>query len=973
MANSPTSKRMTPERWERIKEITADALERDPGGRAAFVARACDDDPEMLQEVLRLLRESASTEEYLAAPLWDVHAIWNQHVEDAPCFAPEQIIADRFQIVRFLDRGGMGEVYSASDLELRELVALKTIRPGIAASQAVIDRFKQEVKQTRQITHPNICRVYDLFGHEQPSGETLWFLTMKLLEGPTLAERLAAGGPLSMKQAVPLIHDMVAALSAAHELGIVHRDFKPNNVMLVGEGSDNQRAVVTDFGLALNIAPDAADGSALAAGGTPAYMAPEQARGDTVGPPADQFALGLVIGEMLTGARPEIDRAVPDECKKRLKTWLRSQAKRRLNPRARRVIARCLEFRPENRFRDVRDIVPILEGQKLGRTRWAIAAGVAAAALAAVVFMVAGVNSGRDRVVEAVQLTPGESLSGSPSLSRDGQWIAYTSDRAEPGNLDVWIQAVRGGPPRRLTTDPAEETEPSISPDGRLVAFRSERNGGGIYVVGADGAGERLLVPGGRSPAFSPDGNSIAYWMGNKDDSTPSGQSYVISLGGGPARRLAGDYADARYPTWNSDGQFLLFEGCRDAGAPLPTCAEWWAVRADGGAPANTGALALLRAENIEIQSPPLKVWRGDQAVFSGRHGASTTIWELTISRKNRHVTGRPRQITSGDIKEMSPSLAATGRMAFGRAFGALHIWRVAAKAGDGTGSAVKLTDDPVSDCCPSASRDGRWLFFSRMTATFRDLFRKNLATGAESVLVSSKEDKFWPTPDATGGRIAFEARYKEESSIGLVSGDRPARKLCTGCSRPTSWFADDKGVFHTTSKGEIAILDVDTGISKVALAGASGIALGEADWSPAHEYLLFTAGRGGTAKQVLAVRFPRATGAPQGPWIPLTPALEEADRPRWSSDGTTFFYLSNRDKFTCIWGQRFDAERGTGVGDPSPVVHYHSQRITPDRASRSVLGMSVAGQSIFINVGEVTETIWTGVLRPPSLLSFPR
>jgi Tol biopolymer transport system component len=183
------------------------------------------------------------------------------------------------------------------------------------------------------------------------------------------------------------------------------------------------------------------------------------------------------------------------------------------------------------------------------------------------------------QVQDAVQLTPESGLSATPGISHDGKWIVYSSDRSQPGNLDIWIQPVSGGQASRLTTHPAVDTDPVISPDGKLVAFRSERNGGGLYVVGSDGSGERLLVAGGWSPAFSPDGRQIAYWLGTRDDAAPSGQLYLIDTASGQPRRLATDFADARYPTWNSTGQFLLFDGCKTntaRTAPVPeTPARW--------------------------------------------------------------------------------------------------------------------------------------------------------------------------------------------------------------------------------------------------------------------------------------------------------------------------------------------------------------------------------------------------------------
>jgi eukaryotic-like serine/threonine-protein kinase len=201
---------MTPAQWQRVKEITADALERAEGDRAGFVAVVCPDDEHVRGEVLRLLSLAGSAgEAFLSEPRLRLHHVFDHPpASDTPYFSERQVVADRFEILEFLNRGGMGEVYAAMDLELREKVAVKTIRPAIACSPAVIDRFKQEVRQTRRITHPNVCRVYDLFSHKLPSSDPAWFLTMELLEGETLAERIGSYGPFLLERALPLIRDV---------------------------------------------------------------------------------------------------------------------------------------------------------------------------------------------------------------------------------------------------------------------------------------------------------------------------------------------------------------------------------------------------------------------------------------------------------------------------------------------------------------------------------------------------------------------------------------------------------------------------------------------------------------------------------------------------------------------------------------------------------------------------------------------
>lgn len=221
-------------------------------------------------------------------------------------FAPGAVVARRYRIVRFLGLGGMGEVYEAEDLELGDPVALKTVRHEIADSPRAIERFRREIQLSRKVTHPNVCRMFDL-GRDAAYDVT--FLTMELVRGETLAERIRRDGRMKPEAALPLIRQMAAGLDAAHAAGVVHRDFKSANVMLVGEGAES-RVVITDFGLAARLRPvdtNATATATLSGGslvGSPAYMAPEQVEGGEVAAAADLYAMGIVVFEMVTGTLP---------------------------------------------------------------------------------------------------------------------------------------------------------------------------------------------------------------------------------------------------------------------------------------------------------------------------------------------------------------------------------------------------------------------------------------------------------------------------------------------------------------------------------------------------------------------------------------------------------------------------------------------------------------------------------------------
>jgi len=284
------------------------------------------------------------------------------------------VLAGRFRLVRPLGRGGMGEVFEAEDLELGERVALKTIRPDLAGEAISLQRFRREVQMARRVTHRNVCRIFDVFHHggdEAGEAGEVVFLTMELLEGEALDRRLVREGPLGLPDAFEIARQLASALDAAHEAGIIHRDLKSANVMLVDEADGQTRVVVTDFGLARPQMGDAltaaltVDGSAL---GTPDYMAPEQVERGEVTAAADLYAFGITLYEMVTGRRPFIGDSPLTTAVKRLRepppppTTFRPD----LEPVWEGVILRCLALAPEDRFPSAGDAVRAIESGEPG-------------------------------------------------------------------------------------------------------------------------------------------------------------------------------------------------------------------------------------------------------------------------------------------------------------------------------------------------------------------------------------------------------------------------------------------------------------------------------------------------------------------------------------------------------------------------------------------------------------------------------
>jgi hypothetical protein len=319
------------------------------------------------------------------------------HAYTAACFTPGDFVAGRYRIVRFIARGGMGEVYEVEDLELQLHVALKAVRSQAPGDRKTIERFRREIQLARRVTHPNVCRIFDVGFHRIAIGgpdplsapiEEIAFLTMELLPGETLGHRIRRAGPLPVVDALPLVRDMAHALDAAHAAGVIHRDFKSDNVMLVPVDGGAVRAVVTDFGLARGTAmPEQAlttARSARAIAGTPAYMAPEQVEGEEVGAPADLYALGVVLYEMVSGTLPFVGETPLATAVKRLRAEPTSP--RRLVPALddhwEAAIMRCLSREPGQRLPSGKAVVEALESGKAlapWRRRRAVAATAAVA------------------------------------------------------------------------------------------------------------------------------------------------------------------------------------------------------------------------------------------------------------------------------------------------------------------------------------------------------------------------------------------------------------------------------------------------------------------------------------------------------------------------------------------------------------------------------------------------------------------
>ena len=372
---------MKPDRWRRIDELFEAALERDRGERSAFLDKACVGDPGLRREVEKMLKFDEQAEEFIEIPVFDVAAklitgqakmplsgsvddskketvrrAWSLSTSDSiddARFIPGHVLSERYRIVGLLGRGGMGEVYRADDLKLKQPVALKFLPESLSANGAALARFYQEVSVARQISHRHVCRVYDV---GDSSGQH--FISMEFVRGEELASLLKRIGHLPRDKAIEVARQVCAGLAAIHEKGVLHRDLKPANVMIDERGDVR----ITDFGIAA-LAEQISGREAMM--GTPAYMSPEQLEGRELTIKSDLYSLGLVLYEVFTGKKAFEASSLPELIRLRQSNTTPtnpSELVADLDPLVERVIFRCLEKDPKKRPATALQVAAALPG-----------------------------------------------------------------------------------------------------------------------------------------------------------------------------------------------------------------------------------------------------------------------------------------------------------------------------------------------------------------------------------------------------------------------------------------------------------------------------------------------------------------------------------------------------------------------------------------------------------------------------------
>jgi serine/threonine protein kinase len=599
-----------------VERLFGAALELPPEQRSAFLDQACREAPELRRMVEQLLLEDERLGSFLDKPVFTpggAPLASAATVGSLPHFQPAEVIANRFEVVRFIARGGMGEVYEVKDQFLQELnVALKIIRPEIASDAGSSRRFEQEVILARKVTHPNLCPIYDIFRCEQPP-PAFSFLTMKLLRGETLDARLKLSGSISPDEALAICRQLILGVTALHEGGIIHRDLKPNNVMLEHAAEDARargvRVSIMDFGLARLNQIEATVGQSITIAGTAGYMAPELLRGLPPSKASDLYALGIVLHQVLTGQRPADSASglslIP------LPALRASQAPAPLltaiegflsSDPAKRVLAfehlqtaetgavSATHSAPAHMLRSRTTgyaAVAIIVLALIGLTVWLSAPAVPRPLISQ---QVTFSREAKERPLVSVgsrlyfqsQREPAEmAMTGGPiaplrnlgsgfvikDVSPDGSEVLAVkpeSESLEAGSGTAWIASTLGGAPRRLGSYSAQDMR--WAPDGQSILLADK---GAIYSMKEDGRNQRKLWERSGivdSLGFSPDGREITWAL---IDPKGNSRQWRMKADGTEPRLILPDWpstSDQWFGQWTRDGKHYVFLSDRLAG-----------------------------------------------------------------------------------------------------------------------------------------------------------------------------------------------------------------------------------------------------------------------------------------------------------------------------------------------------------------------------------------------------------------------
>ena len=726
-----------------------------------------------------------------------------------------------YQILGRLGTGGMGEVFKAEDLKLGRMAAIKVLHPEASSNRERLLRFEQEARSASALNHPNIITIYDIDRHRGAP-----YIAMEFVEGRTLADLMGAGR-LPLVKTLNYAIQIVLGLARAHSQGIVHRDIKPDNIMVTEEGL----VKILDFGLAKLTEHSRVGNAAEASGhhpetqegrilGTAPYMSPEQATGQRVDYRSDIFSFGSVLYEMVTGKRPfsgisseQLLAAIVEKEPESASDLMPS-----IPIELDRIIHRALQKDPERRFQSTIDFkVELMEVREELETGQVISAArvvgpkaksrprlwVLFAALAAIFAMVSGVQyflahrRPAHGTAETIQLTSLEGREIWPALSPDGRQVAYVWEGGGNGSGQLYVKLVDVGEPLQLTRGSHSVSSPTWSPDGNRIAFlRSGTAHREVVEIPALGGSERVLgttLASKSGLAWSPDGDLLAVVDKASVDvpdaifllSSRTGEKWQLSEPPPEIYRIIGDL----HPRFSPDGKTVAFARQRR----YLGNSDLFVVPVAGG---KAIRLTFDDAEITDVEWSP----KGRSIIFASERAGLRALW--SIPRRG----GDPVRLVVGEGAS-GVSVGREGdRLVYSQLVSMVNLYRVAGPAAAESAPAERIIGSTGFNIDPHYSPDGSKIVFGTMRSGKPEVWI--CGSGGEACrLLAPGFNPSW-SPD--GASVVYCSGFETgTTSIYIISaaGGIPRRLTEGPEDYLPSWSRDGESVYflaRTDSRAEI-------------------------------------------------------------------------------------------------------------------------------------------------------------------------
>jgi eukaryotic-like serine/threonine-protein kinase len=851
-----------------------------------------------------------------------------------------QGLSDRYAVERTLGQGGMATVWLARDLRYDRQVALKVL-DAMPADRMGAERFLREVALAARLQHPHIVSVYD-------SGETagrLWF-TMPYIEGESVRDRLKREGALAPAEAARIAREAARALQYAHEQGVIHRDVKPENILLTHDGS----SMVADFGIARPQTAEAQAQHLTTTGlvvGTPLYMSPEQAGGsEAVDARSDVYSLGCTLYEMLTGEPPFRAESVHGVIVKHLTVapTLRGGAASRIPVALRAVLGRALAKSPSERYptaaafeRALGDVAETV-GARRARLPLILAGLLLVVGIGVLLARSGGVGRGGATTMAGgsvasgfarrlAQLTFSEGVEEWPAWAPDGVRLAYTAE--VDGVRQLFVRDTRTGTERRVTTGTRDDIQPAWSPDGRRLAFvraTADRgkleptdingwyqDGGDVWILDLSSGSESKVVENAFGPSWAPAGRGLAFdatWAGPR-------RIWVADTTGRNPRQVTSDSSEAvihAQAQWSPDGHRLVFRRQDKSGADVAT------------AEPGSGSLVRLTADNM-LDIDPAWSPDGRRIYLASNRGGGLNLWRIPVGADGR-ADGPAEQVTTGAGDDVEPAIAPDGRRVVFAVRGInADLWRlpVSPATGQATGQPAALLTTSRVESRGAWSPDGRRIAFNSDRLGEMNIWVRELDNGAERQVTRGAGGDYQPawTPD---GRelVFFSARGGNADIWRVAVADGRLVRLTDDRSLDTNPFPSPDGrsigfLSDRSGRLEVWLMSADgTGQRQLTSVGAGGHFL---RWTADGAAIIF---RAETGSQIRTMRVTLADGA-------VTQLRDVASGAHMSLSPSEEVIMDVRGHKT-LWAYPLDGRPASRVFEfPDPDVRIDYPTWSPD------------------------------------------